>query len=424
MGGLGSDSLIGGAGIDTVVYTSSWSGVSVNLSSGTGTGGEADGDVLIGVENVSGSGYDDTLTGDAGANVLAGNSGNDLLEGRAGADTLDGGSGTDTATYAASAAAIVVDLSTGQGVGGDADGDVLSSIENVVGSAFADRITGEASSNLLFGGVGDDTLDGGAGNDTLDGGAGADQLIGGAGIDTATYASSALGIAVDLTARVGSGGDAQGDFFTDVENLIGSAQSDAMTGDAAANVFMGGTGDDTLDGAAGNDGLWGEAGNDTLIGGQGDDTLDGGAGSDTLAGGLGNDLFFVDSAGDLVVEAAGEGRDEVRTTLSSYALTDNVEVLTYKGYGSFAGTGNALANTISGGAGADTLWGEPATIPSRVGSATTSWRVAPERTSSTARRGSTRRTTARAAQLSRLIFRPARAWAGMRKAIRFWRSTT
>ena len=288
--------------------------MSVNLSSGTGTGGEADGDVLIGVENVSGSGYDDTLTGDAGANVLAGNSGNDLLEGRAGADTLDGGSGTDTATYAASAAAIVVDLSTGQG-GGDADGDVLSSIENVVGSAFADRITGEASSNLLFGGVGDDTLDGGAGNDTLDGGAGADQLIGGAGIDTATYASSALGIAVDLTARVGSGGDAQGDFFTDVENLIGSAQSDAMTGDAAANVFMGRPATTrwmappatTACGAKPGT-IPSSADRETTPSTEGRDPIPSRAASATTS-------FSSISAGDLVVEAAGEGRDEVRTTL-------------------------------------------------------------------------------------------------------------
>ena len=130
-----------------------------------------------------------------------------------------------------------------------------------------------------------------------------------------------------------------------------------------------GTGNDqanTITGGAGNDALYGGAGNDTLVGGAGDDLLDGGTGDDTMTGGAGNDVYVVDSAGDQVIEAANGGTDEVRTTLASYTLGDNVENLTYTGTGAFTGTGNALANVLtagnggsrlSGGAGNDTLVG-------------------------------------------------------------------
>ncbi|MDC7747220.1 calcium-binding protein, partial [Rhizobium binxianense] len=90
----------------------------------------------------------------------------------------------------------------------------------------------------------------------------------------------------------------------------------------------------------------------------GNDTLNGGAGADTLIGGAGSDIYIVDNAGDSVAEAADGGSDTVRTTLASYTLGSDVENLTYLGTGTFAGTGNALANTISGAAGADILDGK------------------------------------------------------------------
>src|SRR5262249_36160583 len=110
----------------------------------------------------------------------------------------------------------------------------------------------------------------------------------------------------------------------------------------------------------------GLAGNDTLNGGSGDDTLDGGTGNDTMVGGAGNDTYIVDSSGDVVTEASGAGTDEVRTSLTSYTLGNNVENLRYTGSGSFTGTGNTLANvlmggidndTLNGGSGADTMIG-------------------------------------------------------------------
>ncbi|WP_434618200.1 calcium-binding protein [Azospirillum sp. B2RO_4] len=113
--------------------------------------------------------------------------------------------------------------------------------------------------------------------------------------------------------------------------------------------------------------LFGGSGNDTLIGGDDDDTLNGGGGSDLLVGGLGNDVYIVDSTGNVIQEQAGEGTDEVRTSLGVFTLGDNLETLTYTGYSTFQGTGNALDNvitgwwsndTLSGGAGSDTLSGD------------------------------------------------------------------
>src|SRR5581483_1586614 len=147
----------------------STSAVTVNLATGTGTGGDAQGDTLTAIENLIGSAYADTLTGDVNNNDLAG---------CAGADVLIGGGGTDTADYSASTAAVTVNLATGTGTGGDAAGDTLSGIENLLGSAYADTLTGDGNSNQLSGGAGNDTLDGGAGDDVLIGGTGNDTLIG------------------------------------------------------------------------------------------------------------------------------------------------------------------------------------------------------------------------------------------------------
>ncbi|RVU15451.1 cadherin-like domain-containing protein [Methylobacterium oryzihabitans] len=140
-----------------------------------------------------------------------------------------------------------------------------------------------------------------------------------------------------------------------------------MTGREGVDDALAGTVNaDRLRGLSGNDTLLGLGGGDRLIGGAGNDRLDGGSGADTMTGGLGDDTYLVDDAGDLITELFGEGSDAVRTSLSTYALADNLEALTYTGTGFFTGTGNDLANLItggdrgnrlSGGAGADTLVG-------------------------------------------------------------------
>ncbi|HYD67371.1 calcium-binding protein, partial [Azospirillum sp.] len=101
----------------------------------------------------------------------------------------------------------------------------------------------------------------------------------------------------------------------------------------------------------------GNASANVITGGIGADTLDGAAGADTLSGGAGDDVYAVDDAGDVVAEAAGQGTDEVRTTLTAYTLGAEVENLTYTGSAAGALTGNAGNNVISGAAGADTLDG-------------------------------------------------------------------
>ncbi|HAT86255.1 MAG TPA: hypothetical protein DCS30_10110, partial [Rhizobiales bacterium] len=114
--------------------------------------------------------------------------------------------------------------------------------------------------------IGDDQaniLDGGDGNDTLRGAGGADTLRGGDGIDAVDYSSSAVGVTIDLANSTASGGDATGDTFSDIENIIGSEQSDNLLGDSAANTLIGGAGNDVLTGREGGDRLEGGTGVDT-----------------------------------------------------------------------------------------------------------------------------------------------------------------
>jgi Ca2+-binding RTX toxin-like protein len=196
-GGDGADILNGGDGVDTANYGDSPMGVIVNLATGNGSGGTAEGDTLINIENITGSWFNDFLAGNYKANVLSGGWGNDSLNGGAGADILNGGAGFDTASYTDSPAGITVSLLWDTASGGDADGDELNSIENLSGSGYDDSLFGDNNANVLNGNDGNDTLlgfggddilygDGRSlgGNDVLNGGAGHDMLNGGPGGDT------------------------------------------------------------------------------------------------------------------------------------------------------------------------------------------------------------------------------------------------
>jgi Ca2+-binding RTX toxin-like protein len=151
-------------------------------------------------------GNDDLIFGYRGRDSINGGAGSDTIIGGPGQDTADGGEGIDTADYSTSTSAVTVNLTTGTGSGGDAQGDVLRNIENLTGSNYNDSLTGDAGANLLVGNAGNDTLRGGAGNDMLIGGAGGDLLDGGTGIDTADYSTSGSAVTVNLTTGTGTGG--------------------------------------------------------------------------------------------------------------------------------------------------------------------------------------------------------------------------
>src|SRR5690606_14309189 len=150
-------------GNDTVVYLMETQGVRVDLETKINDWG-ARGDKLESIENVTGTQFYDTLSGDDNANVLRGAGGADLLNGRGGADTLIG-DGTATATYVDSPGAVTVDLATGRGYRSDAEGDTLSGIWKVVGSKHADVIIGSNRAERLEGRAGDDVLKSGGGKD-------------------------------------------------------------------------------------------------------------------------------------------------------------------------------------------------------------------------------------------------------------------
>ncbi len=211
-GGAGADQLYGGAGNDALSGAADHDFLQGNQGNDTLDGGPGD-DTLegspgddrltggFGDDRLTGGTGNDTLNGGAGSDrlygsdgtdVLQGNQGNDLLTGGAGADRLEGGDGTDWAMYAGSPGAVAVDLAAGTASGGEAAGDVLSGIENILGSGHDDRLTGDDRDNYLsglgghdrlFGRGGNDTLEGGTGNDVLVPGPGEDQLTGGDGRD-------------------------------------------------------------------------------------------------------------------------------------------------------------------------------------------------------------------------------------------------
>jgi len=318
-GGAGADRLDGGAGVDRADYATSAGRVAINLATGAVGGGDAAGDVLIGIENLTGSALADILRGDGGANMisgLAGNDeirgadGNDMIIGGAGADTLYGDAGIDVLSYATSAGAVTVNLLTGVHAGGDAQGDIVSGFENLYGSEFADTLSGNDAANTLYGRGGIDTIAGNGGNDVIIGGAGADLLTGGAGIDTLSYGSATTAVSASLATGTGSGGDAQGDIVSGFENLTGGAAGDTLTGDGGANTLTGGAGDDLLAGGAGNDRLTGGLGDDhfAFATGGGADIL-----TDFLAGNTSAELLHLslgtafDSFSEVMAVATSSG---------------------------------------------------------------------------------------------------------------------
>jgi Ca2+-binding RTX toxin-like protein len=213
-GGRGADVLDGGFGRDTADYAGSAAGVTVNLATNVATGGDAAGDILINIEDLSGSALADVLTGNTSANRLSGQAGNDTLDGGAGNDTQFGGDGNDRMVA---------------GAGND----------RAFGGTGADTLLGGAGTDVLQGDAGGDLLDGGADNDTIYGGGGNDRIIGGTG-DDLMYG----GIGNDVFVFAGAfGNDRIADFniATHRIDLSGVAQLNSFADVLAASITIAGT---------------------------------------------------------------------------------------------------------------------------------------------------------------------------------------
>jgi Ca2+-binding RTX toxin-like protein len=330
-GGLGDDLYDGGAGKNRAAFydgTGSIAhGVTVTLEIQGVAQNTQDGmDTLVNIQDLSGTVFDDVLTGDANANWIWAEGGNDTVAGHGGDDVIyigplsavapgtdiaNGNGGNDTLSFNDNGtllASITFSLAL-QGVAQATGVDTLtaSKFENVSGSESNDTLTGDGASNRLYGDAGDDTLAGGGGNDqlygdkayvgatgvgfgnggptgaedvavpgndTLNGGAGNDTIDGGGGSDTADYSDASGGVTVNLLlagSQQAVGGGAGRDTLFNIENLTGSNHADILTGDGGDNVLTG------LDG---------------------NDRLTGGIGSDTLAGGNDSDTFVYAAAGE------------------------------------------------------------------------------------------------------------------------------
>ncbi|MEQ9696043.1 calcium-binding protein, partial [Shimia sp. SDUM112013] len=393
-GNRGNDTIDGGAGTgDTVVYiveeikgstdengrqVYGTQGVNVNLAQGWAIDTFGDRDTLISIDQVHGTTFNDTITGDA--------QNNDFWT-YGGADVIDGGAGEDRVHYdetgSQSGLTVGVTVNLAQGFGIDAAGfrDTLTNIEHVLTTPYDDIITGDAIGNRLFafdgddslvGNGGADTLKGDEGNDTLRGGTGTDELWGGDGVDildggggddTVRYLDDTSAVNLNLTAGTAVDSSGSTDQLISIESAYGSNFGDTIVGSSAINRLFGADGDDTISGGGGNDVILGQTGHDNLSGGTGDDELWGGEGDDTLDGEDGSDLVqyrqaMVAVQVDLAAQTATDGEGGTDTLR-------NIENVNGSNYSDIL-VGDAADNrlfgfdsgdSIDGGAGNDLLVG-------------------------------------------------------------------
>jgi Ca2+-binding RTX toxin-like protein len=376
VGGAGADSLVGTLStIDKASYFNSPGAVTINLATGSFTGGDAQGDTYYSIEGVIGSPFSDWITGSSANDFLEGGDGDDVLTGGGGNDNFDGGAGSsDEARYSGNRADYLIEniysggvayvRITGQGVSAgdgidfmrgiefaqfadmrirignqrpqlgspvlpdqsvgdgmpfsyqipsgsfidpdagdvlaysayltngsalpawltfdgstrtfsgtptlDAVGTVLQIVVKVTDNAPGDPlsqasdifsltifqspgpdISGTPGSDRLYGTFRVERMFGLNGDDVLIGSNGADLMDGGEGIDTVSY-ESASGVTVNLGTGLGISGQAAGDQYVSIENVLGSFLDDILIGNAGANTLTGGGGNDTLDGGEGD----------------------------------------------------------------------------------------------------------------------------------------------------------------------------
>jgi len=303
-------------------------------------------DTLIGYageDTISGMEGNDYINGRGGDDTLNGGPGDDIIDGGTGEDVMDGGPGDDTYRID-SAADGIIELADG---GSDtveslASHILAANLENLTLTGDADiNGSGNDQDNYMIGNNGRNILDGGPGADTMEGGEGNDTYYTDNQEDRICESDAA---GTDTEIR----GFESGWLLTaNVENLTLAESVYQGAGNELDNII---TGNDL------DNNLWGAEGKDTLSGGAGNDALLGGEGSDTMCGGAGDDYYEIDDVGDVIVEAAGEGYDFVRSTVS-YASPDNVESIAVDGMDDLALTGNDLDNGLWGNQGGNLLTG-------------------------------------------------------------------
>lgn len=327
----------------------------------------------------------DVLVGGAGNDILNGFAGNDVLVGGAGADIMAGGTGDDVyyfedfgdmlsefAGEGNDRVAAVVSLALAP----DSDIERIEAVNltstnamDLTGSRIGNVIYGNDGANILRGEAGNDELRAFGGNDFLVGGDGIDLMVGGAGDDTyyVNDARDVVGenagegndrIATSVSYFLSNGADVE---ILEAVNVLAPVEMD-LTGSDSANTIIGNSGGNVLRGEGGNDILSGANGNDVLVGGAGDDIMN---------GGRWDDIYYVDSAGDVVNEYAGEGTADRVSAAVSYTLAANADIerldaanstdtsaldLTGSNTGN-AITGNDGANVLDGRDGNDVLTG-------------------------------------------------------------------
>lgn len=374
-GGDGSDEFFGGEGFDTVSYTDSLEGVSIELSSNWGSTGIALGDTYSSIEAVQGSNFNDVIFAGASAMVMDGADGFDAVDykpsndavsiefrdgkgfgsggyaegdilinvekvvgtnlddhftANSGGVTFEGGTGSDVYTVN-SEGVTIIESDSGQGYD-----ELYTSLSVMKMDPFIEKMTYTGTADFTgYGSDSDDHIYGGSGNDLFYGGAGSDVFVGGAGTDIVSYDDSDMGVVVHLW-RTGQNGTAQGDFYYDVEGLRGSRFNDVMDAGREDAILEGGNGDDVINGNDGNDHLYGglKSGLDGDV-----------AQADTLSGGSGDEVI-VSAVNDLGTVAHGDLGNDIITVHNGSAYGDEGDdVLT--------GTGNHYL--LSGGEGDDVL---------------------------------------------------------------------
>ena len=308
-GGAGTDILRGGGGHDVIVAGSG----STTIYGGNGdsylAAGSANGDQVYG-----GSGNDTIFAGTGTGDTLSGGAGNDtfILSGISGSGSIDGGSGSNTVSFERYASGVNVNL--GNWAAGSGSAYTEANIQNLIGS--------EAGGNRLQTGSSGGTLEGGAGNDTF---------IGGGGATTVSFANSGAGILIDLSANFSAGGSSNGDTFTNVQNIIGSAFDDELKGLAGSTLNGGSGGDDWFDYSGGGN---------SYIGSQG--------GTNTLDYSEAPAAVTVNFTTD-VAQVSGETADSISNITRLIGSPDGTSVTAFPGSSqTISSTGAQLTSTQTG----------------------------------------------------------------------------